>query len=248
MAVPEVVDTPPPRSAGYRFVEGLHLRQWALRAVLPVSVLCTNGAGPLDVAWWPRHDVVAGAWTGGLLPCSVLFVAVSAWVRVASKGVLVRKTELTTGGIYRRVRHPFYLANLLGAVGTLLLAGALGALACGVWFVAALPIYWFTIRGEEEGLGNLYPEAWDRYAARVPALIPIPGRRGDAGAEPARIGWGNLVREREPPRFLRFVGGALAVAGCAGPGRMALVGVAAGCFAVSYVLPTLTGSRRRRPN
>ncbi len=240
------------RTADYRFVESLHLRQWVLRAVLPLSVLATNGAGLLDVSWLPRHDVIAGTLADGPAVTTAVqisgaaLIAVSAWVRVLSKGVLVRKRMLTTGGVYRRVRHPFYLANLVGAAGTLLLAGSLGAAVLIPWLLMAIPVYVITIRGEEDGLGTLFPDAWDAYARAVPSLIPVPGRRGPPPATPTRVTWAGLVAEREPPRLLRFLGGAALVLSFASGGSLASAFAVAGVslFALSYVIPHVIGGRR----
>src|SRR6185295_18665418 len=65
-------------TGAYSFVEGLHLRQWAVRAVLPLAALATNGAGRFDVAWLPRHDAptfLADAETGLRVAGGALVVA-----------------------------------------------------------------------------------------------------------------------------------------------------------------------------
>jgi protein-S-isoprenylcysteine O-methyltransferase Ste14 len=208
-----------------------------MRVVLPLAALATNGAGLIDAPWLPRHDAPglspeAETWIrvgGGAL------VLAAAALRVAAKGVLVRKTTLTTGGVYGVVRHPFYLANLVGAVGTLLLAGALGAAVAAAWLVGASPVYAVTIRGEERALARLFPGEFASYAARVRALAPgMPPRVG----ERTSVTWANLVLEREPPRFLRFVGGAVLVCGLtsAAPASSAVLAAAALLFAASYLL------------
>jgi protein-S-isoprenylcysteine O-methyltransferase Ste14 len=230
-----VKDDAPPADRAYAFVEGLHLRQWALRVVVPLAALATNGSGRLDAPWLPRHDapaVFAPAETG-LRVAGVALVVAAAALRVLAKGVLVRKTTLTTGGVYGVVRHPFYLANLVGAVGTFLCAGALGAAVCAAWLVVAAPIYAATVRGEERALARLFPSEFAAYAARVRALVPgLPPRVGERTA----VTWSNLVLEREPPRLLRFVAGAAVVFGLtfAGAASAVVLGAAALLFAVSY--------------
>lgn len=233
---------PPPlasgeRSAAYRRVEGWHLRQVAVRSAPLLAVLATNGRGWLDVDALPAavapdaHLVVALA--------GAVLVLVSAWLRVLAKGVLVRKTTLTTGGAYRLVRHPFYLANLVGAVGVFALAGLLGLLYAAAWLVVALPVYVATVRGEEDGLATLYPARWERYAARVPGLLPRPGRLGPRPDEPVRVTFANLVAEREPPRLLRFLSGALLVGAFAVTGvtATALATAAGVAFVASHLVP-----------
>lgn len=226
----------PTRRTAYDRVEGLHLRQWVLRPVPFVAAFAALASSPdvSELRWRFAWIAFAGP----------ILVGVASVLRVLAKGVLVRKTTVTTGGIYACCRHPFYLANLVGAVGTFLLAGPVGARLAVVWLVVAVPIYKITISGEETGLRRLYPGAWEEYAARVPPLLPLPGKRGGGGR--TRVTWRNLVREREPPRLLRFLGGAALVAGLAEwehrELRAALLAAAVLLYALSYVLPLLTGS------
>lgn len=240
------------RSPAYRFVEGAHLRQWLARLAAPLAVLCTNGAGLLDVTWLPRHDApvhVLGlpTWTADAVRAGAgALVLASVVLRILSKGVLVRRTTLTTGGVYAHVRHPFYVAVVLGSAGVLALAGPLGAALAGVWLLAAAPVYAVTVSGEEEGLATLFPDAWRSYAQRVPALVPRP-TPGVAGAERTRVTWANLVAEHEPPRLLRYLGGVAAVGGCAAGGTAgaALLAAAATAFLLSRLLPGIRPRRRR---
>ena len=240
----------------YDRVEGSHLRQLVQRATLPLGVLCTNGAGPLDVPWLPRHDAplrwlgvsdgTAAAlatwlpWAGGGL------VALAAVLRVLSKGVLVRRTEVTSGGVYARCRHPFYLAALLGGVGTLGIAGPLGWTCTLAWLALAWPVYDVTMRGEEAGLSRAHGEAWDAYAARTPRLLPLGRPRGPDAAR-LRVTWRNLRDEREPPRLLRVLGNAVLVAALlfAAPWWAAGVAAALLLHGVSHLLPGGRRSRRR---
>jgi hypothetical protein len=227
-------------------VEGRHLRQWLVRGSVPLALLATNGAGWLDTPALPRFDGLA---PDAALHCGVVgvvLVLVSAVLRVLSKGVLLRKTTLTTGGVYRLVRHPFYLATIIGSVGVLVLAGPLGTLVAAVWLVLALPVFGITVAGEEDGLGTLFPERWAAYAAAVPRLLPTPFRLGPRPAEPVRVTWANLRVEGEPPRLLRFLAGALAIAAFAFGGHAVPLVVAGALFAASRLLPGLRPPRRPR--
>ena len=232
--MPDAAD-PTPRA--YAVVERWHARQWAVRAVLPLAALATNGAGPLDVRWLPRFDApgLPPAVTTGLQATGLLLVACSAVLRVASKGVLVRKSTLTTGGVYGIVRHPFYLANLAGAFGTFLVAGQLGAVLGVFWMLLAAPIYAATIAGEESALQRLFPEKFERYARGVRALVP--GRR-PPDTPASAVTWANLRSEREPPRLTRLLAGAVLVFGLtlAGPASVAVLAAAALAFGASYGL------------
>ena len=236
-------------SGPYFRVERLHLRQWALRAVLPLAALATNGSGWIDLAGLPAWDaplaglasdarsaVAAACWAAG-----AALVATSAWLRVCAKGVLVRKTTVTTSGAYGLVRHPFYLANLIGAVGVFVVAGPLGAAIGAAWLAAAIPVYLVTVGGEESGLRREHGAAWDAYAARVPRLLPVRPSWGDG----ARITWTNLVTEGEPPRGLRFVASAALVAAARLGGPAATWTAAAAAVAWASSLALARASRRR---
>jgi protein-S-isoprenylcysteine O-methyltransferase Ste14 len=232
------MDGHPTPGAAYRFVEGLHLRQWALRCVAPLAALATNGAGLVELGALPRHDAPGfppWAETSLRITGAALVVGAAA-LRVAAKGVLVRKTSLTTGGAYGFVRHPFYLANLAGALGVFLLAGSLGAILGVLWLALSAPLYAVTIAGEESGLATLHPESFPAYAARVGALLPRGGSgpRADSG-----ITWANLVAENEPPRLLRFLAGATAVFGLtlSAPAGYGVLALAALFYGASFGLP-----------
>ena len=239
------------RDASYRVVEGLHLRQWVLRPILPLGVLLTNGAGLLRIealpTWgqWPRVD---SEWHLATAVLGVLAVAYATWMRVGAKGVLVRKRELTTHGVYARVRHPFYTASLVGAVGALALAGPAGAVFAALWLIAALPVFLITIAGEEDGLSQLHPTAWKSFRTKVPArLFPPLGWPGTPSACFARVTWANLRAEREPPRLLRFLAGPVAIVGArlGGIAGWTLVGLAALTIVLSHTLPSIQAPSRR---
>lgn len=242
------------RTRGYRVVEGLHLRQWALRTTVPLAILAANRAGHsalrVDIGWLPGADA---PWLGGptldtaARAAGVLLVVTAAVLRVHAKGVLVRKTALTTGGAYRLVRHPFYLANLIGAVGVFALAGTLGLVYGAAWTLFAAPVYLITVRGEEDGLRTLYGSSWEAFTRRVPGLIPRPWRLGPRPAAAVRVTWENLVREHEPARLPRFLAGALTVAAVAAP---ATVGEVVLCLAVllfvlSHAAPSVSRRQER---
>jgi hypothetical protein len=133
------------------------------------------------------------------------------------------------------VRHPFYLANLVGAVGTFLIAGLLGAVVGAAWLLAAVPVYAVTIRAEEARLARLFPERWHAYASRVGALVP--GRPAASSPE-VRVTWANLRAEREIPRCLRFLASAALVLGLTlpSPAGPVLVALAALGFGASYAV------------
>jgi len=91
-----------------------------------------------------------------------------------SSAIAVRPGQpIVTRGPYAVVRHPIYLGVLLLAAGTLLAhpSAATICIAAGL----AIGVAW-KIPAEERTLRAAYGEAWARYAAGVPALLPRPSR------------------------------------------------------------------------
>ena len=103
-------------------------------------------------------------------------IAFAVWARVWIAGnwstdvTLKRDHELIVSGPYALVRHPIYTGVLLGLLGT--------ALAVGEWraalaVVLAAAAFWRKLGIEEAVMRRQFGEAYARYAARVPALIPF---------------------------------------------------------------------------
>jgi protein-S-isoprenylcysteine O-methyltransferase Ste14 len=105
-------------------------------------------------------------------------LAFCVWARVtiaanwSSDVQLKRDHELIVAGPYRWVRHPIYTGLIMMFAGT--------ALAVGEWRAAlavavAAAAFWLKLRREEALMRRQFGEAYARYAARVPALIPFVG-------------------------------------------------------------------------
>ncbi|MBY0398852.1 isoprenylcysteine carboxylmethyltransferase family protein [Myxococcota bacterium] len=101
---------------------------------------------------------------------AVLLLALGSLLHFWSKGCLEQNRKLVTAGPYRFTRNPFYLANGLIDLGLCCLIGRawLALPYAVVWGLA----YHETIRGEEMRLAELFGEAFARYRAAVPRLIP----------------------------------------------------------------------------
>lgn len=108
-----------------------------------------------------------------LLGIGVALVVLGVVVRLYASGFIVKNSELATSGPYSLVRHPLYTGNILVVAGF--------ALENGQWW--ALPLaalfFWFyyppAIQYEDRKLRGLFGAAWERWAARVPALVPTLG-------------------------------------------------------------------------
>jgi len=89
--------------------------------------------------------------------------------------VSVRSRHIVERGPYAHLRHPIYLALLLLAAGSLLVhpSVATACLAGGLALGLALKIPL-----EERALRRALGVDYERYAARVPALLPLAGLQG----------------------------------------------------------------------
>lgn len=96
-------------------------------------------------------------------------------IRMWAAGHVHKNTELTTTGPYARVRHPLYTGNALIGLGLCVASGLWwsGPLFALLWVVFYLP----TIRREDGKLRSSFPERWDEWGSRTPAIIPALGGR-----------------------------------------------------------------------
>lgn len=153
--------------------------------VFAVSLL---GTPSMPAAYW-AGVVIAG--------CGMLW-------RLAASGFVHKNQVLATTGPYARVRHPLYTGNLLICLGFSLASGAWWAWPVGILFVFLF--YPDAIRYEDRKLKRLFPDAWDPWASRTPALVP---RLGGKRAKGERSAWSfrqSLLENGEPIYVLVMVG------------------------------------------
>ncbi len=81
----------------------------------------------------------------------------------------IRRSGLVTGGLYRFVRHPQYIALTLFGVGILLTWGR--AIMFLTFFVMMF-LYYYLARSEERRCLRLFGRAYERYRARTSFVIP----------------------------------------------------------------------------
>jgi protein-S-isoprenylcysteine O-methyltransferase Ste14 len=82
--------------------------------------------------------------------------------------------ELRTDGPYGIVRHPIYAGILCMLLGSAMLDGF------GLWTLALIgggALVLLRVRAEERLLSDVFPDDYERYRRRVPALIPLMRRR-----------------------------------------------------------------------
>ena len=120
----------------------------------PVAVLIAVAGGAFFVAGiWLRHRAIR---------------ELSSWF--VSEVRVVPGQPLVTHGLYARLRHPSEAGNLcLGAGAALLLGGPVAGATVGLLLV---PLVLWRIRLEDRLLRRHHGDAFRRYAATVPALIP----------------------------------------------------------------------------
>lgn len=131
----------------------------------------------------------------------VLAVAFAWWLLFAVGylgrcfGVLPAARGLVTRGPYRVVRHPVYLGEIGACVGLAIAAPTLRNWFLLLAFVAGQTV---RMRLEERELRDSFPE-YERYAQRVPRLLPSPHR-----LMTPRDGLANAATEHALPRIERL--------------------------------------------
>lgn len=106
----------------------------------------------------------------------VLLVSAGLAIRSWAAGVVRKDMRLACEGPYSLCRHPLYLGSSLMVAGFAVLINNWVSAVALAGFMA--PVYWSTIRREEQGLANRFGTAWRAYVERVPALAPRHWPRG----------------------------------------------------------------------
>jgi protein-S-isoprenylcysteine O-methyltransferase Ste14 len=153
-------------SAGSRLshVVPLLIAAYLLAARAPLPLLNERFA-PLAI--WAAALGAALTFAGLAFSIWARFVIAGNW---SSYVELKQDHELIVAGPYRWVRHPIYTGLLVAFIGS--------ALAVGEWrgvlaVVIVALAFWRKLRLEERLMRRQFGEAYTRYSARVPALIPF---------------------------------------------------------------------------
>jgi len=134
------------------------------------------------VALWLSRPTPASI-AAGALP-----VAFGEALRLWATGHLHKNDSLTITGPYAYLRHPLYFGTLLIGLGFLIMAWSPVALALATLFGSVYFGYYmpYKDRIESARLESLYGDAYRRYAAAVPRLIPRLHAYAPLAAEQAR--------------------------------------------------------------
>jgi protein-S-isoprenylcysteine O-methyltransferase Ste14 len=106
----------------------------------------------------------------------IVGLAFAIWARVHLGGnwsgtvTIKQGHELIRSGPYAYVRHPIYTGLLAALLGTTLASGTVHA-AIGLAIIAVALVR--KSRVEEGFMREIFPDAYPRYSAEVPALIPF---------------------------------------------------------------------------
>ena len=109
-----------------------------------------------------------GALSTGLILCGNTFAIAGLFRLGRSFSVKAEARGLVTGGIYRHIRHPLYLAEEIAAVGCAMQCFSLGAVLS---LAAQIAFQLRRMTSEERVLERRFPE-YARYQQTTARLIP----------------------------------------------------------------------------
>lgn len=143
--------------------------------VSPYMMWAIVGAGFAVVLSFVEHVTFFGR---SALTLAVGVLALANWLYFFVSGVIANRTpgrsaagieRLATTGVYAKVRHPIYSADIILAWGVFVNVPTLRALLCVVWMTMVL-LAW--MRLEEAALVERFGEEYEAYRRRTPMVIP----------------------------------------------------------------------------
>lgn len=162
--------------AGFLYGSGLQIEELGRR---PSTAWLTHFVFPVGTLGWTGPVLVV---IGFLLFCAGAFQIYAAkW----------RKSGLVTGGLYRFVRHPQYIALTLFGLGLLL---AWGRAIMFVAFFLMMFLYYYLAKSEERICVRLFGEDYERYRERTSFVIPGDKALRPVGAWLSRLNLPVAVR------------------------------------------------------
>lgn len=117
------------------------------------------------------------------------WIALGIALRIWAAGHLEKNQTLTISGPYAYTRNPLYLGSLIVTAGFLVASQSWWLAA--IFTIAFVLIYLPVMELEADHLKTLFA-GYDKYAARVPLLLPKPG---PAGSSPFR--WAVFKKNKE---------------------------------------------------
>jgi protein-S-isoprenylcysteine O-methyltransferase Ste14 len=160
---------------GIAFVSGIKLGQNAILGVVTIMI-CDFSRIILVLPFCPQPRFEIGIWNwivgGIILAIAVVFCvpALSIDWRTAPNSTMILKTS----GIYRVVRNPIYLADILFSLGfALMFRSIIGTALIPIWWAAYLAIVLVEETSLERALGQRYLDYKQQVKGRIIPGLPI---------------------------------------------------------------------------
>lgn len=141
-------------------------------AYLPYAA-ATRASGVLALPPFAHEAGYAALrWLAAAVAVLCLVATVDCWRRMGEDwrmDIGARKTNLVTGGLFRRIRHPIYAFSMLLMVCTALIVPTLPMIAIALVHLALMNI---KARNEERHLTAVHGDSYSQYVARTGRFFP----------------------------------------------------------------------------
>jgi protein-S-isoprenylcysteine O-methyltransferase Ste14 len=160
---------------GTAMVSGIKLGQHAILGIAIIMISdCSRIILVLPFCVQPRFEIGQWNWIiGGIFLAAAMIIGIPAmsidW-RTAPK----REMVLKTNGIYKIVRNPIYLTDILFSLGfAIMFRSFIGIALIPVWWVGYLSLILVEKASLERALGQLYLDYKQRVKGRIIPGLPI---------------------------------------------------------------------------
>ncbi len=161
--------------AGAALVSGSKLGQNALVGLITI-LICDTSRILLVLPFCPQPRFHLGAWNwiiGGIVLAAAMFFGVPA-LAINWRTAPNSKMVLQTHGIYRVVRNPIYLTDILSSLAFAIMFGSvIGVALIPVWWTAFLALVFVEEASLERVLGQRYLDYKQRVKGRIIPGLPI---------------------------------------------------------------------------
>ena len=141
-------------------------------------------AATRGAAQWSVPDFARGSswtavrWAAAAVAVVCLALSIECWARMGSRWRMAvvpgERTELVTGGLYARIRHPIYALSITLMACSAVVVPTLPMLAVAATHVCLMLI---KARNEEAFLYGVHGEVYARYCGRTGRFFPRSARR-----------------------------------------------------------------------
>ena len=160
---------------GILLVSGIKLGQNALLGFITI-IICDSSRIILVLPFCPQPRFEMGMWNwiiGGIVLAAALVFGVPA-LSINWRTAPDSKMVLKTNGIYRVVRNPIYLTDILFSLGfAMMFRSIIGVALVPIWWAAFLSIVMVEEACMERALGQVYLDYKQRVKGRIIPGLPI---------------------------------------------------------------------------